>query len=86
MTQAIGERVSVIASYDSRLGVLSPVKMRWNGRVYPLQKLGLHHMYRQGRVLKHVFSVAGSQLFFRLVLDTESLSWTLEEVSDGEAN
>ena len=50
-----------------------------------ITKLGFHHTVRVGRVLHHIFSVATESMFFRLNLDTETLSWTLEEVSDGLA-
>jgi hypothetical protein len=43
----------------------------------------LHHTFRSGRTLFHVFSVASKSLFFRLVLNTDTLFWRLEEISDG---
>lgn len=63
-----------------------PQKVLYAGRLYQIEKLGLHHTYRAGRTLYHVFSVASSDLFFRLVLDTDNLLWKLTEVSDGETN
>ncbi len=62
-----------------------PAKVKWQGRVYTITKLGFHHTMRVGRVLHHIFSVATDTLFFRLNLDTETLFWTLEELSDGLA-
>lgn len=58
----------------------------WDGRVYPVLKVGLHHTYRQGRDLFHVFSVSSINIFFRISLDTTTLHWTLEEISDGLPN
>jgi hypothetical protein len=43
----------------------------------------LHHTFKSGRILFHVFSVASKSLFFRLVLNTDTLFWRLEEISDG---
>jgi hypothetical protein len=63
-----------------------PTKVIFEGRDYLVTKLGFHHLYRRGRTLYHVFSVASPTLFFRLVLDTDTLHWTLEEISDGEAD
>ena len=63
-----------------------PQKVLYAGREQRIEKLGLHHTYRLGRTLYHVFSVASRDLFFRLVLDTDNLLWKLTEVSDGEAN
>jgi len=60
-----------------------PRKIYWNNREYEVKKLGLHHKYRVGNDLFHVFSVAGENLFFRLVLDAQALTWNLEEIHDG---
>lgn len=59
-----------------------PKWVKWKSRIYKIEKIGLHHTYREGRTLYHVFSVAASTLFLRLRLNTENLSWKLEEISD----
>lgn len=64
----------------------SVLSVEYAGHEHKIEKLGLHHTYRAGRTLYHVFSVASHDLFFRLVLDTDNLLWKLTEVSDGEAN
>lgn len=61
----------------------SPTSLTWSGRTYPVLKIGLRHTYREGLTRHHVFSVVSHNLFFRLNLNADSLSWTLEEVSDG---
>lgn len=58
--------------------------LKWRGRTYKIEKLGLHHTYHLGRVLWHVFSVTGGKMFFRLAFNSENLNWVLEEVADGE--
>jgi len=83
MTEKISTPVSVTLAYDHSKHKVFPKWVIWSGRLYPIIKVGLHHTFRQGRVLYHVFSVASKNIFFRLVLDTESLHWKLEEVSDG---
>jgi hypothetical protein len=60
-----------------------PKWVKWKNMVYKIEKVGLHHTYRQGRVLYHVFSVTTKTLFMRLIFDTEELSWILEEVESG---
>lgn len=60
-----------------------PLSVTWAHRTYPVIKLGLHHTYRDGATRHHVFSVVSHDLFFRLNLNTDTLNWTLEEVSDG---
>lgn len=75
--------VSVIFVYDPNGSKISPLKVRWDGRVYSITKVGLHHQFREGRTLHHIFSVVSDETFFRLNLNTDNLSWRLEEVSDG---
>ncbi len=76
MIQRISEPVSV--TFGAR-----PLSIIWKSRDYPVTQLGLHHSYRDGATRHHVFSVVAQDLFFRLNLNTDSLHWTLEEVSDG---
>ena len=77
--------VSVVSSFNHRLRAVAPRKLLWNGREYFITKVGLHHTFRQGQTLYHVFSVASNSLFFRLSLNTDNLFWTLEEISDVSA-
>ncbi len=60
----------------------APKWVRWKARVYKIKKIGLHHTYRKGLTLYHVFSVVTDTLFMRLVLNTDNLLWKLEEVAD----
>lgn len=82
MTEKIDEPVSVSLSFDSITKKVQPKGIVWKGRLYTISKVGLHHVYRQGRDLYHVFSVATPTLFFRLVLDTTNLHWKVEEIWD----
>lgn len=84
MLLQIIEKVDVVSAYVN--GVFLPSKLRWRGRVYKIEKLGYRHKVKVGNALHHIFSVATNTLAFRLNFDTEILSWTLEEVSDGLAN
>jgi len=83
MIEKVSVPVSVSLSFDSKKRKVFPKWIVWNGRLYPIVKIGLHHTFRKGRVLYHVFSVVSKTLFFRLVLDTDTLHWRLEEISDG---
>lgn len=60
-----------------------PKYVIWKGRNYTITKIGLHHHFRQGNTLYHVFSVVTDTLFLRLKLNTEDLTWRLEEIEDG---
>lgn len=86
MIQKISAPISVALVYNHKTHQVKPVKVLWEGRSYCIKKIGLHHSVRQGRTLFHVFSVESESLFFRLVLNTESLSWMVEEIADGEPN
>lgn len=84
MNNKINSLISVELVFTSKDRRVFPRKLMWNDRVYQVQKIGLHHSYRVGKTLFHVFSVETESLFLRLVLNTENLNWTLEEISDGE--
>lgn len=86
MHEVINEKVSVATLYDRTKNLNMPVKLRWQGKTYTINKLGFHHKYRQGRTLMHVFSVSNSNLAFRLEFDSDTLTWTLKEISDGLAD
>lgn len=86
MTHKISTPVSVSFNYDSKKKKVYPKWVVWNNRLYPINKVGLHHTYRKGKTLYHVFSVSSKSLYFRLLLNTETLHWKLEEVSDAISN
>jgi len=86
MIQTIDAPISVTLAYDHRKRVSCPSKLLWEGREYTITKLGLHHTYRQGRTLMHVFSVSTKTMFFRLVLNTDTLSWRIDQIADAETN
>lgn len=84
MIQKLKVPVTVTLLYDHHNRTVVPKNVVFDGREYPIIKMGMHHTYREGRTLFHVFSVASETIFFRLVLNTDNLSWSLEEVADGE--
>lgn len=86
MNEMIYEKVSVISSYDRKKGTVFPRKIRWQGRDYIITKLAYYHRVKQGQTLYHIFHVTDGTIDFRLKLDSYTLHWVLEEVSDGSAN
>jgi hypothetical protein len=86
MIQKISLPVSVISSYNHKARTVSPKKVLFEGVEHIIKHMGYHHTFRDGRTLYHVFSVASETLFFKLVVNTDTLFWTLEEISDGESN
>jgi hypothetical protein len=83
MIQKINAPISVNLVFNHQRRQVYPLSLIWDGRQYPVVKIGLHHTFRLGRTLFHVFSVASNSLFFRLVFDTDTLFWRLEQISDG---
>ena len=86
MIQKLAEPISVELIFDSRSNRIFPYRIRWRGRLYTITKVGLHHFYRVGRTLYHIFSVTDGNTFFRLKLNTDTLHWTLEEIADSLVN
>lgn len=86
MVTRIEEPVSVKLVYSSLKNTVYPERVYWRKRVYPITKIGLHHIFREGRTLKHIFTVVSGETAFRLCLDTETLHWVLEEISYVDAS
>ena len=84
MRETLQEKVTVNLVSNCKTGQVLPKHLGWRGRSYTINKTGLHHTYRSGRALIHVFSVTDGNTFFRLELNTDTLLWTLTEVSDGQ--
>lgn len=83
MLEQLQEKISVITKYDGEKGTCMPVKIRWRGRDYIIQKLAYYHKVRQGRTMQHIFHVTDGNLDFRLRMNSDLLSWILEEITDG---
>ncbi|MDQ6659791.1 MAG: hypothetical protein M3Z24_02355 [Chloroflexota bacterium] len=79
--EAIHEKVRVVTVYDPYKGTVLPWLVKWQARIYTIEKIGYVHKVRVGRTLFHIFSVSNAAIAFRLKLDTDTLHWTLEEVS-----
>ncbi len=83
MTEPINEKVSVVTVYNARNQKVLIQKLQWKDKIYTITQLGFHHTVRVGRVLHHLYSVTDGNLCFKLNLATDTLSWILEEISDG---
>lgn len=79
----MNERVKVLAVYDPETGHTIPHRLNWSGRTHNLSKMSYYHRQRYGAVTRHIYHVTDGELDFRLFVDSDTLSWTLEEVSDG---
>ena len=72
--------ISLIFDHTKRKSLIA--KILWKDKVYKITKHGLHHTYRKGDTLFHVFSVSSDTISFRLLFNTNSLNWVLESVYD----
>jgi len=86
MIEKIHERVSVLVSYNRNQGQTIIHKVRWNGKIYLITQFGYHHKVRSGRNIFHIFHVNTDSISFKLELNTETLVWSVLEVSDGDPN
>lgn len=86
MIEKIYAPVSVTLSFNHKTRQVFPKAVVWDGNVYKIKQVGLHHTLREGKTLLHIFSVITETIFLKLVLNTDNLHWTLVEVADNEPN
>lgn len=82
MVEKIKEPVSVSLIFDHKKRKTLISKVLWHNKPHKVTKQGLYHTYKRGSTLMHVFSVASDTISFKLILDSSSLTWTLEESYD----
>jgi hypothetical protein len=83
MNELINQRVSVMTTFDRMTGKTTPVRIKWQGRIYKTKKIGLTYPTRAGKTLVHYFTVETDEgTSFKIRLDTDNLIWTLEEIID----
>jgi hypothetical protein len=69
--QRLAAPVSVLLLYDHLTGSVRPWRLRWNGEAHMVRSVGLHHTYRRGRTLIHVYGVVTATLYY-LCLSTRN--------------
>jgi hypothetical protein len=83
MIQTIKTPISVKLVFDHKKRRVFPSELLWEGRAYKVKQVGLHYSYKNGTTLYHTFAVSCGELSFKLVFDTATLFWAVEEISDG---
>lgn len=79
----LNERVQVVCTFGTGLNPCVPVKFRRaSGREITITEIGLRHPSTQGRRTVHVFDVTDSEADYRLVFDSERLTWRLTMEGD----
>ena len=86
MKEEFDDNVSVLASFaPGPRGTVrvTPHLMKWRGRRYQLETMGLYHPERRGVKRVHIFSFQAGETAFRVELDPDTLEWTLKEAFYG---
>lgn len=78
MLSDVNEIVEVMTIFKKNL--VWPKALKWNGRVYNINKVNMRHQTMEGQTLIHYFSVSDSTNFFKLAFNTKNLTWKLEQV------
>ncbi|MDB4940291.1 MAG: hypothetical protein JWO40_716 [Candidatus Doudnabacteria bacterium] len=78
MLSEVNEVVEVMTIFKKNL--VWPKALKWNGRVYNINKVNMRHQTLEGQTLIHYFSVSDSANFFKLAFNTKNLQWKLEQV------
>ncbi len=88
MRELVNEKISVVTIFrkDSVKNEVIPYQIKWQARKYKISKVTYHHTLKEGKKLWHIFYVTDGNLDFKLKLDTDTLHWFLEEVTDGLTN
>jgi hypothetical protein len=77
------EYIKVLTIYDPDRGNTVPHRLQWQNEVHTITNIGYYHRERRGRNMVHIYHVTDGALDFRILCDSESLAWKLEEVIDG---
>jgi len=88
MREKINKEVSVIMYYNARDKQPTPPLIYWQNKYYVLGPVDYYHNYMEGQERQHIYELCDKEvsLFFRLLLDSKNLHWTLESVHDGLPN
>jgi hypothetical protein len=78
------DAISVLFYYDGAQHYARPVRLSWHGDEYELGPVQFWHTTSQNGVTLHHYTLSDKkrQHVFRLVLETDNLTWQLEAHSD----
>lgn len=81
----INKRVKILAVFEdngAEARYCLPLRMRWKGRGYTFNELGLRHPTVRGQRHVHVFDVSDGKADFRLEFDSQRLTWKLLHIAE----
>jgi len=86
MREEHDDQVSVLASFapgPRNTMRVTPHLMKWRGRRWRLETMGLYHPEKRGNKRMHIFSFSSGDTAFRVEMDPETLEWRLKEAYYG---
>ena len=88
MRQRIDQEISVVMYYSALKRKALPRIIQWQNKDYVVGEIGYIHKIKEGKKLFHIYEFCDKQksLSFRISLDSDTLHWRLEYVSDGFAD
>jgi hypothetical protein len=80
MIDRLNAPVSVTATFNHRTRQLDIKRVQFDGHEHVIRRVSYHHTQRKGKTLLHIFCVSGEDVFFKIVLNTDTLLWSLHEI------
>jgi hypothetical protein len=84
MIRRPNDRVDVSARFTHDPPRATIRSVTYRGHKYVIQEVSYAYCVRKGRTLLHIFWASARGITFKLVLNTESLAWTIQEIHDHE--
>ncbi len=72
------EQIEIITIFT--INGLQPFIFKWAGKKFKVEKVNLVHEQKQGDDKLVYFSVTSENNYFKLVFNTNSLKWFIEEI------
>ena len=77
--EEIGEPIEVIGKFQQ--GRIVPMRLRWQGRVYNVERITAHWVYSEGNHKEYHFALLTNQSdVWEVRLDGRTLCWTLQRI------
>jgi hypothetical protein len=77
--QDIYESIEVISLFKE--GKIKPLRFKWNGRVYRINRLNGHWVNPKGYDKQYYFSlIADNSDYFEIMFDTSSFEWQIARI------
>ncbi len=84
MIRRPNDPIDVLARFTRNPLCVTIRSVTYRGRKYVIQEVSYAYLVRKGRTLLHIFWATAQGITFKLVLNTESLAWTIQEIHDHE--